>query len=64
MEKDGVRGQHQWGMTPRPIKRFIWGVSGDVGTCRGGGWEERWKKGENQECDRKIRIWDTVTSEI
>jgi hypothetical protein len=37
-----VRGQRQWGMTPRPIKQFIRAVSGDVGTFRKRG-EERMK---------------------
>ena len=32
-----MRGQHQWAMTPRPIKQFIWAVPGDVGTFRKGG---------------------------
>jgi hypothetical protein len=42
-----VGGQHQWGMTPRPIKQFIWVVSRDAGTCYIGG-SRRMKKGKKR----------------
>jgi hypothetical protein len=34
-------------MTPRPIKQFIWVVSGDAGTCHTGG-RRRMKKGRKR----------------
>jgi hypothetical protein len=65
--RGGEGGQHQWGMTPRPIKQFIWVVSGDVRTCHSGGkgGEEKneEKEEENKDFDRSKRIRDTETSE-
>jgi hypothetical protein len=56
--RDGVGGQHQWGMTPRPIKQFIWVVSGDVRTChtRRGGEERRRMKKRRKRIKTAIEI--------